>query len=139
MEESVERTDIFAGRITHLPAVEPRPAEAGQQIKGPLFDTAQSGTLGLEVACLQRVARLQKQLPSGLLHSLGNVGFQGFQGHPFRVYTDSDRGLYGRHSRLTSCPCGPGPTVSLLFCLTLGNYTTHPALEHRLDLFEDTE
>ena len=69
------------------------------------------------------VAHPHKQLPAGLLPGLSNVGFQG---HPFRVCTDSDSRLNGRHSRLTSCPCELGATVSPRYYLKLGNCTTHP-------------
>ena len=108
-EESIERTDILADRIAHLPTVEARPAEAGQQIKGAPLDPPQSRALGLEIAYLQGETRLHKQLVAGLLHDMGNLGFQRFQGHPFRAYTDSDRRFYGGHGRLTSCLAGPGP------------------------------
>jgi predicted component of type VI protein secretion system len=83
VHEGVGKTATLAGRIAHLPAAPPRPTEAGQQIERPLHATLQSRGLGMEVACLLRAARLQKQGASGLLNGLANLLLQGFQAHPF--------------------------------------------------------
>lgn len=103
VEESVERTDIPAGWIAHLPTAEACPAEARQQIQGALLDPPESGALGLEIACLQRL------LAAGPLDGPANLGSTVYKvipsGHIQTLTVVSTAGMVGSPPALA----GPGP------------------------------